>query len=467
MRAIQAQRPPEPKIQALWDRGEPSPTYVYRRGDSLNPGQLVGPGVPSVLTDGKTPFVVKPPWPGAKQTGRRLALARWLTQPDHPLTARVAVNRIWKQHFGTGIAASLGNFGKAGTPPTHPELLDWLAREFVRQGWSMKAMHRVMMTSTTYRQSSASAPELAKLDPANAYYSRMPLVRLDAESLYDSLLLVAGRLDEARGGPADPVQARRDGLVTPTGTATGWRRLVYVQQMRKQLATHLETFDFPQMNPNCIERRDSTVAPQALHLLNNAMVEQLAVDFAKRVRREAGNDAGRQIDSIYLIALSRLPTADEMKLGREALVLFADEWEKHLAAAGKLDRDAAELKALATYLPRDPELGELPLRRLRCEMGPGFTRRELFESVPGGIYGAALASLLGADAVRAADVPIDLKPRKPHFPAKAKAVIHLFMNGGPSQMDLFDPKPALDKQHGKPYADKLAGEIEFIDKAGR
>ena len=126
---------------------------------SLSPGRLVGPGVPSVLTDGKTPFDVKPPWPGAKKTGRRLAFARWLTQPDHPLTARVAVNRLWKHHFGTGIVKTLGNFGKAGTPPTHPELLDWLAREFVRRGWSLKAMHRLMMTSATYRQSSAVTPE--------------------------------------------------------------------------------------------------------------------------------------------------------------------------------------------------------------------------------------------------------------------------------------------------------------------
>jgi hypothetical protein len=145
------------------------------------------------------------------------------------------------------------------------------------------------------------------------------------------------------------VLGRRDGLVTPAGTAAGWRRLVYVRQTRKQLPTHLETFDFPQMNPNCVERRDSTVAPQALHLLNNAMVEQLAADFARRVRREAGNDPGRQIDAVYLIALCRPPTAGEKKLGRGALEAFAGEWEKQLAAAGKPDRDAAELKALATY----------------------------------------------------------------------------------------------------------------------
>ena len=118
---------PEPKIQAVWDRGEPSPTYIYRRGDYLLSGALVGPGVPSVLTDGKTPFEVRAPWPGAKQTGRRLAFAKWVTQPTHPLTARVMVNRIWRHHFGTGIVPTLANFGKTGIPPTHPELLDWLA----------------------------------------------------------------------------------------------------------------------------------------------------------------------------------------------------------------------------------------------------------------------------------------------------------------------------------------------------
>ena len=307
LRALQAQRLPEPRIQALWDRGQPSPTYVYRRGDPQSPGRLVGPGVPSVLTDGKTPFEVKPPWPGAKKTGRRLAFARWLTQPNHPLTARVAVNRIWKQHFGTGIVATLGNFGKAGAPPTHPELLDWLAREFVRQGWSIKAMHRLMMTSSTYRQSSVVSRESQMRDPTNALYSRMPLIRLDAESLYDALLVAAGRLNPTPFGPGDTVQVRSDGMVTPVKTEDGWRRLIYVRQARKQIPTHLENFDFPQMNPNCIARRDSTVAPQALYLLNNGMVEELAAQFARRIRREAGADLARQIERVYLVALSRLP----------------------------------------------------------------------------------------------------------------------------------------------------------------
>ena len=175
IKEIEARRQPEPRIMALWDRGESSQTYLYRRGNYLNAGLPVQPGVPAILTDGQTPFEIKPPWPGAKSTGRRLAFARWLTQPDHPLTARVMVNRIWNHHFGHGLVRSSGNFGKMGDKPTHPELLDWLAREFVRQGWSLKAMHRLMMTSNTYRQTSTVTPRHEQFDPGNRLLSRMPL----------------------------------------------------------------------------------------------------------------------------------------------------------------------------------------------------------------------------------------------------------------------------------------------------
>jgi len=349
IRALEAQRQPEPQIQALWDRGEPSPTYIYRRGDWLSLGALVGPGVPSVLTDGRTPFVVDPPWPGAKQTGRRLAFVKWLTRPDHPLTARVQVNHIWKRHFGSGIVKTLGNFGRAGTPPTHPELLDWLAREFVQRGWSMKEMHRLMMTSSTYRQSSVLMHRIEEIDPQNLLYSRMPLVRLDAEALYDSLLLVAGRLNENPFGPADAVQSRADGLVTPTGSDGGWRRLIYVQQLRKRLATHLESFDFPQMNPNCIERRDSMVAPQALHLMNNGMVFGLAESFASRVIRDAGADPTKQIDLVYQIALSRPPNDEEKQIGLETLSLLRTDWANQLSANGQADPAIVNSKSLAAY----------------------------------------------------------------------------------------------------------------------
>jgi len=326
----------EPKIQAVWDRGEPTPTYIYRRGDPLSPGRLVGPGVPSMLTDGKTPFEVKPPWPGAKQTGRRLAFAHWLIQADHPLTWRVEVNRIWKHHFGSGIVSTLGNFGKSGSPPSHPELLDWLAQEFVASGSSRKVLHRLMMTSSVYRQRSEASAT------GDALFARMPFTRLDAEAIYDTLVSVAARSDEVRYGPADPVLVRKDGLITPIVNERGWRRLIYVKQARRQMPTHLENFDFPQMNPNCVERRDSTVAPQALYLLNNDMVELIADFFASRVEREVGNYPATQVERVYLLALSRPPSKEEKLAGVEALRNLKEEWAKtHLRTAST--------KALATY----------------------------------------------------------------------------------------------------------------------
>jgi hypothetical protein len=202
-----------------------------------------------------------------------------------------------------------------------------------------------MVTSSTYRQSSAVTDDLERRDPENALYSRMPMVRLDAEALYDTLLLLAGRLDETRFGPADAVAARPDGLVTPAATARGWRRIIYVRQARKQLPTHLENFDYPQMNPNCVERRDSTVAPQALHLMNNGMVHQLADFFARRVSHEAGTDPARRIERVYLIALSRFPSPEEKQVGLAALGKLTNQW----ASSGKLDEETADLQALASY----------------------------------------------------------------------------------------------------------------------
>jgi hypothetical protein len=251
------------------------------------------------------------------------------------------VNRIWKHHFGNGLVKTLDNFGRAGARPTHPELLDFLAVELVRSGWSIKAMHRSMVTSAAYRQSSAVTPTLQRLDPENAWYGRMPMQRLDAEQLYDGMLLAAGRLDESPFGPADAVVVRPDGLVTPAGTSRGWRRGLYVQQQRKSLATHLEAFDFPQMNPNCVQRRNSTVATQALYLMNNGMVEQLAGELARRVTREVGTDPDRQVNRVYWIAYSRPPDPTERALGVSALARLAEQW-------GRGHPESAQ-RALATY----------------------------------------------------------------------------------------------------------------------
>ncbi len=359
VKALQAKMPREPQIRALWDRGVPSPTYIYRRGEYTNVGQLVGPGVPSALTDGKTPFDVKPPWPGSKKTGRRLALARWLVGTDHPLTARVMVNRIWYHHFGRGIVKSLSNFGSTGTPPTHPELLDWLAREFIAQKWSIKAMHRLMMNSSAYRQDSKPAPKLDELDPENELVARMPLKRMEAEVVRDSVIQVAGRLDVSQFGNPDAVKVQPDGLVTSVASDKGWRRSIYVQHRRKEMPTILENFDLPQMIPNCTERPDSTVASQALHLMNNSMIRELAASFAKRVQAEVGDDRYQQVERVYEIALSRLPSDEERQLGQQTLLELTQQWTK-LAAdtkpANNKDSktrspasDRPEIKALANY----------------------------------------------------------------------------------------------------------------------
>lgn len=312
IRQIEAQRSPEPLIRALWDRGKPSPTYVLRRGDFRQPALLVGPGVPSVLTDGKTPFAPEPPWPGAKKTGNRLAFAKWLVRSDHPMTARVMVNRLWKHHFGRGLVEPLDDFGKAGGQPTHPELLDWLANEFVRSGWSIKHMHRLMMDSRTYRQSSIATPDGLRIDPENRLLARMPLRRMEAEVIRDSFLAISGRLRREAFGTADGVTVRDDGLVTSTEIHSGWRRSIYVQKRRTQRLTILDDFDRPRMNPNCVDRPVSNVAPQALHLMNNEWIHRLSEAFAARIIRGGGDVVSRQIENLYLLALSRPPDSGEL-----------------------------------------------------------------------------------------------------------------------------------------------------------
>ena len=342
IKALEAQRQPEPRLMALWDRGEPSPTYVYRRGNYQNPGTLVRPGVPAVLTNGNAGFAIEPPWPGAKSTGRRLAFAKWLTQPEQPLTARVFVNRLWKHHFGQGIVKSLGNFGKTGDKPTHPELLDTLAVELVRQNWSPKALHRKMLLSHTWRQSSAVTPESQSLDADGRWLSHMPLRRMEAEPLRDTLQYVAGELDETRFGPAESVRVQPDGLVL-----SGKRRSIYVQQLRKQPASLLESFDLPAMNPNCLERSESLVSTQALHLMNDASVRVLSEKLAEQILRETVGGGYTEPERLYLIVLSRLPSATEHQLLTASLEKLTRAWELELAATGQ-EKSQAHKRALAT-----------------------------------------------------------------------------------------------------------------------
>jgi hypothetical protein len=346
IKELEAQRQPEPMIRALWDRGQPSPTYILRRGDYRSPTQLVGPGMPSVLSNGRDPLPAGPPWPDAEKTGRRLTFARQLTRPDHPLTARVLVNRLWKHHFGEGLVRTLDDFGRAGQPPSHPELLDWLAGELVRTNWSLKAMHRLMLTSATYRQSSHVTSEQQERDPENRLLGRMNMRKLEAESLRDTLLAVSGRLNRRPFGVADTVEARGDGLVTALSQHDGQRRSIYVQHRRTQPVSILATFDRPAMSPNCTARTESTVALQALHLLNNHQVHALSEDFAARIQSEIGDDPQRQIKRIHWLAYSRAPSAEELQLAADALATMRGHWEVTLRQSAQ-DSSSADVTRLA------------------------------------------------------------------------------------------------------------------------
>lgn len=347
IKAVEARRQPQPRIRALWSRGTPSPSYILKRGNYLTPGRPVEPGVPAVLTRQQNPLeVIAQPGQQEPKGGRRLAFARWLTQPAHPLTARVMVNRIWMHHFGRGIVKTPENFGRAGERPTHPELLDWLATEFVRQGWSLKSLHRLMVTSETYRQTSDVSDEALRLDPEGSLFSRMPLKRMEGEVLRDTLLFLSGQLDETPYGPADPVDVRRDGLVTSKASDKGWRRSIYVLQRRTQIPTLLENFDYPQMGPNCIRRGESLVAPQALHLMNDQMIHRLATDFATKIHSQAGSSQTEQVKQIYRQAFGREAVREEVSIGVETMNALNQEW---LNAYPTTRADEAARKSLTNY----------------------------------------------------------------------------------------------------------------------
>lgn len=311
--AVEKRRLEQPMIRALWDRGQPSPTYLFKRGDYLQPRDLVEPDVPRILASAGE-LEVKAPWANSGKTGRRLSFAKWLTRKDHPLTARVMVNRIWKHHFGRGLVRTLDDFGKAGERPTHPELLDWLAVEFMDSGWSIKHMHRLILTSRTYRQTSRISQEQLKKDPENKLWSRMPMMRLQGEALRDSMLFLSGRLRFEQFGPADQVDVSSDGLVMARPKNETWRRSVYLRQRRTEVPTLLASFDLPVMSPNCVDRTESNVVTQVLHMMNNKLIRQLSDAFAKRVAYERSDGINEQLLHAFRLALGRDADQQEMLL---------------------------------------------------------------------------------------------------------------------------------------------------------
>ena len=321
MTAQELQRISFDELRALYDLPGPVIVPLLRRGDALTPGPPVEPGVVSALA-APTAFDWAPPVAEAKTSGRRLAFARWLTQPDHPLTARVMVNRIWLHHFGEGLVSTPEDFGTLGSAPSHPQLLDWLAREFVESGWSVKHIHRLIMTSTTYRQrSTAEETQLTRareVDPDNRLLWRQRLRRIDAEPLRDAMLSVSGLLDTSMFGNPIPVARRPDGDVTIADGQNDHRRSIYVQILRGNPLTMLHAYDQPVMETNCTRRNRSTVSTQALTLLNSDAAIQYAAALADRALREAPASPS---SFAFLAALSREPNADELSVLNDFMIV--------------------------------------------------------------------------------------------------------------------------------------------------
>ncbi len=339
----------KPAVRALYEMGgEPSTNYLLRRGDALSPAEPVPPGAPSILTVSR-PYTLEPL---PHSSGRRLAFAKWLTQPGHPLTARVIVNRLWMHHFGRGIVASVANFGKMSVPPSHPELLDWMATELERRQWSLKAIHRLILTSQAWRQSSRVTPEAAQRDPSNVLLSRMPMQRLDADALADSIVAVTGRLDRTLYGRPAPIEIKPDGEVVPRGIDGQWRRSVYVMQRRRSPVTMMEVFDVPPMSPNCVERPKSTVPTQALQLMNSAQTLEHARYLAARLLDEPGATLPAAVGTAYRRVLSRAAKPEEVTRAIEAIEAFRKQWQQQLAQRNTLaPRGAtAEWMALGDFI---------------------------------------------------------------------------------------------------------------------
>jgi mono/diheme cytochrome c family protein len=322
--ALRATKPIEGRVSVLVEPLNAAPkSELHHRGDHGQPRQAVTPGELSILGNPAIP-VDDPKLP---TTGRRLAYAKWLTSGQHPLIGRTLMNRVWMHHFGRGIVNTPGDLGMLGERPSHPELLDYLAGRFVETGWSLKAMHREMMLSRTYRQS-ARNDEAQSADPDNALFGRYRIRRLDAETIRDAMLAVSGKLNPEMYGEPVTVGKTGDGRMIPgveifngnktivlkvdTSSPAVFRRSVYLQQRRSGPATALATFDLPNMDPNC-ERRDlTTVAPQSLFLMNDEFVVERAKDLAARVIKEHPSDEAGQVRAAWVLTQGRAPSAKEL-----------------------------------------------------------------------------------------------------------------------------------------------------------
>ncbi|MCH7987894.1 MAG: DUF1553 domain-containing protein [Planctomycetes bacterium] len=301
-----------------------TPIHLLDRGDEFKKQQKLGMRVLGVLLPNNTPEL-------PADTGHpKTILAEWIIDPNHPLTARVIVNRIWLYHFGQGIVATPNDFGVNGSLPSHPELLDWLANQFVENGWKMKQLHRIILLSSAYRQSSQSPDAQTGLrkDPQNTLLWHFSRRRLTAEELRDSMLAISGRLNRKTEGPSVMVPVDQE-MVNLLYKPSQWqvtkdpaehnRRSIYLIAKRNLRLPFMDVFDQPDLQTSCFRRASSTHAPQVLELLNGTFSNQLANAFAKRIRNEAGDDSAAQITLAFRLATGRKPTNEQKELILEFL----------------------------------------------------------------------------------------------------------------------------------------------------
>ena len=309
---------------------EPQATHSLIRGSAHNPGLETSPAVPAVLAD------AQPRFPASSRTSlRRLTLARWIASPDNPLTARVIVNRVWQHHFGEGLVRTPSNFGKIGQPPTHPKLLDWMAAWFVDNGWSIKKLHRLILTSNTYRMSKQWNTEYGAEDPENRLLWRVSYTRLEVEAIRDSMLAVTGRLNRKMYGPSmlPPISESAleghsdpDKIWKPSEENEASRRTIYAFIKRSMVIPMLEVLDLCDTTRSTVKRAVTSVAPQALTLFNGDFVTKQVRYFAERVVWEVGIDPEKQIERAYLLALARPPTKAERGRMTAFVSREADAW---------------------------------------------------------------------------------------------------------------------------------------------
>jgi hypothetical protein len=283
----------------------------------------VEPGLPAVLDDPKTPFVfpdakAHPEW---NHTGRRLELAKWLVSPKNPLTARVFVNRVWQFHFGEGIVRSVDDFGRQGEKPSHPELLDYLAVEFQKHNWDLKWLTKQIVMSQVYRQDSAENAECLKEDPSNHLLWRKAPLRLEAEAIRDSMLLVSGLLDSKMYGRQEPLKRGADGQwMEDDEKGNGRRRSIYLKQSRTRPVAFLHSFDAPTMNTDHETQRFRSALPtQSLALLNSPFVEKMSKAFAGQLLEQANQDVDAAVRMAVMTAYSRAAREGELAVARELI----------------------------------------------------------------------------------------------------------------------------------------------------